>query len=306
MSEIRGGLASPPTLERCSSKEAAKARAAAHANIPPHRCAKPAQLSVAEVQSRSEHGRRPTTSRKSLSVETTVRQPPQPAPPAWLGFEGRATRDLSLRFRATTNAGPSMCASPGLDVRHNDAPTPVSPQAVLHHAMANFWPRFPTSSRPERWVPIDLRHERRHSRGRSQLPRSPDPTLQLCCTLRGGGQKGRGDGHTGRCERLGEGGDKVGAATTPRSDGDRTESSTGGNGRQCQTRSWAALGTQHCPLVVRESDDPRFTVDHFGAGSCFVLSPSAGAPWLKLVRLSWRRAGTMRQRGQLGGSKLPT
>ena len=77
-----------------------------------------------------------------------------------------------------------------------------------------------------------------------------------------------------------------------------SDSSTGANGRQCQTRSWAALGTQHCPLVVCESGhDPRVAVRHFGAGSCFVLPPSAGAPWLKLVRLSWRGAGTVRRRG---------
>ena len=76
-----------------------------------------------------------------------------------------------------------------------------------------------------------------------------------------------------------------------------SESSTGGNGKECQTRSWAALGTQHCPLVVRETGhDPRVTVDNLGAGSCFVLPPSAGTPWLKLIRLSWRRTGTVGQR----------
>ena len=79
-SEIKGALASPHTLERCSNKEAAKARAAA-SNLKNDRVS-------------SDH--RPPTSPASTTSLARLRGPTNSG---WV---------LSLRRRATT-----MCAAPG-------------------------------------------------------------------------------------------------------------------------------------------------------------------------------------------------
>ena len=176
----------------------------------PTACAKPAQLCVAEVHSRSEHGRRPTTSSRRLF---RLRQPRQPV---------RSASSSSHLGIGPFLAAPSHHKCCSIDVRRPRSGSPVTMvrqhQCGVHSQLpttvANILPPFQAASHHARWVPTDPSHERRHSsrpaplpRGRSELPRSPEhnpafPTLQLYCTLRGGGQKGRGDCHTDRCVRL--------------------------------------------------------------------------------------------------------
>ena len=75
---------------------------------PPHA---PNLRCVTEVHSLRR--RAAATLRMSQSPLTTDRQPRQPAPPAWLGFEGPPTRDVLFPCGAEP---PSMCAAPGLAV----------------------------------------------------------------------------------------------------------------------------------------------------------------------------------------------
>ena len=169
-----------------------------------------------------EHGRLPATSRTSLFPPTTDRQRAHQ-----LGIGSFLAAPSHHQCRSV-NMRRSKCGRSVTVVRRH--------QCGVHSQLRPTvqWQTFCHCFKPPRVMHVgcqeiqvsneNIRRNPRPGLAADPLPHSPKqnpacPTPQLCCTLRGGGQKGREDGHTGRCERLGEGGDEVGAEATPGRDG---------------------------------------------------------------------------------------
>ena len=203
-------------------------------------------------------------------------------------FTSGATLEPCLRFVVEAWAGPAATADVVVRLkivftsRQEDASSATS-STTFGGEIVNVLPCTPTWH-PTCWQSLAHTNKYKEQTAHSAWAEG------VCCTLHGGGQKVEETATLAGARDWGKGETKSAQQQHPKVMGIDSESRTGGNGRQCQTRSWAALGTQHCPLVICESPSAgtlaqtrpallaedghqgptwRFEIAHLDGESCF-------------------------------------